>query len=265
MLDVRKLILESVDDLDSGAQEKILAAGASAVPALLEVLADPALAAEDGPGDGWAPVHAADLLGELRAPEATGPLLAIYESTDWDDHLKDRALQALQKIGAPVLEPALRAFEAALDEEWRDDLRALFSDLHVQDDRAFQILSHPLPLHHDVWAARLAMYGDERAVPLLLAELDRRKSLDPLDDLMDPVFLEVASAARELGGALRPAHETRIARMKELVARAKAMAVEADSPRVPATRKEKPGRNDPCWCGSTKKYKKCHLETDSGP
>jgi hypothetical protein len=23
-----------------------------------------------------------------------------------------------------------------------------------------------------------------------------------------------------------------------------------------------PGRNDPCWCGSGKKYKKCHLEED---
>src|ERR1039458_7112377 len=22
------------------------------------------------------------------------------------------------------------------------------------------------------------------------------------------------------------------------------------------------GRNDPCWCGSGKKYKKCHLESD---
>jgi hypothetical protein len=25
---------------------------------------------------------------------------------------------------------------------------------------------------------------------------------------------------------------------------------------------EPPGRNDPCWCGSGKKYKKCHLESD---
>ena len=23
------------------------------------------------------------------------------------------------------------------------------------------------------------------------------------------------------------------------------------------------GRNDPCWCGSGKKYKKCHLQSDS--
>jgi hypothetical protein len=22
------------------------------------------------------------------------------------------------------------------------------------------------------------------------------------------------------------------------------------------------GRNDPCWCGSGKKYKKCHLDKD---
>lgn len=25
---------------------------------------------------------------------------------------------------------------------------------------------------------------------------------------------------------------------------------------------ETPGRNDPCWCGSGKKYKKCHLDSD---
>jgi hypothetical protein len=25
---------------------------------------------------------------------------------------------------------------------------------------------------------------------------------------------------------------------------------------------EKPGRNEECWCGSGKKYKKCHLPED---
>lgn len=28
-------------------------------------------------------------------------------------------------------------------------------------------------------------------------------------------------------------------------------------------RPDKPGRNDPCWCGSGKKYKKCHLDSDT--
>jgi methionyl aminopeptidase len=29
-----------------------------------------------------------------------------------------------------------------------------------------------------------------------------------------------------------------------------------------AMRPTRPGRNDPCWCGSSQKYKKCHLESD---
>ncbi|MEL7370913.1 MAG: SEC-C metal-binding domain-containing protein, partial [Myxococcota bacterium] len=33
-------------------------------------------------------------------------------------------------------------------------------------------------------------------------------------------------------------------------------------PRAPRARK-RPGRNDPCWCGSGKKYKKCHQKEDS--
>ena len=31
----------------------------------------------------------------------------------------------------------------------------------------------------------------------------------------------------------------------------------------PARRKSTPARNDPCWCGSGKKYKKCHLDIDA--
>ena len=27
---------------------------------------------------------------------------------------------------------------------------------------------------------------------------------------------------------------------------------------------KKPGPNDPCWCGSGKKYKKCHKPIDEG-
>lgn len=27
-------------------------------------------------------------------------------------------------------------------------------------------------------------------------------------------------------------------------------------------RPERPGRNDPCWCGSGQKYERCHLQSD---
>jgi hypothetical protein len=32
----------------------------------------------------------------------------------------------------------------------------------------------------------------------------------------------------------------------------------------PVRKTSTPGRNDPCWCGSGKKYKKCHLNADAG-
>ena len=36
-------------------------------------------------------------------------------------------------------------------------------------------------------------------------------------------------------------------------------------PPEPVQRRYTPGRNDPCWCGSGKKYKKCHLDADERP
>ena len=36
-------------------------------------------------------------------------------------------------------------------------------------------------------------------------------------------------------------------------------------PPEPVQRRHTPGRNDPCWCGSGKKYKKCHLDSDETP
>jgi hypothetical protein len=35
--------------------------------------------------------------------------------------------------------------------------------------------------------------------------------------------------------------------------------LKGDEENAPA---QKPGRNDTCWCGSGKKYKKCHLPED---
>jgi hypothetical protein len=37
------------------------------------------------------------------------------------------------------------------------------------------------------------------------------------------------------------------------------------APPEPVQRRPTPGRNDPCWCGSGKKYKKCHLDADERP
>ena len=38
----------------------------------------------------------------------------------------------------------------------------------------------------------------------------------------------------------------------------------AEVERAPSAAKKAPGRNEPCWCGSGKKYKNCHMAADGG-
>jgi preprotein translocase subunit SecA len=40
-------------------------------------------------------------------------------------------------------------------------------------------------------------------------------------------------------------------------------AGDGDGARKPVRREKRPGRNDPCWCGSGKKYKHCHMRQDT--
>ena len=55
---------------------------------------------------------------------------------------------------------------------------------------------------------------------------------------------------------------------EQAAAEAEAQAVRTGRPvpAKPTTRQapppDKPGRNDPCWCGSGKKYKHCHMHAD---
>lgn len=129
-------------------------------------------------------------------------------------------------------------------------------------------------------AGRLGDYGDSspEVVDVLVELLEPRLNAlrGNLDD--DEAFdeaAELAQALRELDVGDGPvqqfdeiAKERREARMA--VVRASRPAVDpapagprpSHAPPAPVHVMPRPGRNDPCWCGSNKKYKKCHLEAD---
>ena len=65
------------------------------VTTLIELLEDETYLAWDGPGEGHGPVHAADLLAELRTPLAVGPFLRVLERTDPLDLVYDRCVVGL--------------------------------------------------------------------------------------------------------------------------------------------------------------------------
>ncbi|HEY8429089.1 MAG TPA: SEC-C metal-binding domain-containing protein, partial [Sandaracinaceae bacterium] len=70
-----------------------------------------------------------------------------------------------------------------------------------------------------------------------------------------------AQRAEAPAAAPAPMPASRAARR---AARARGRAVPAAAPKPQTVKRDKPkvGRNEPCWCGSGKKYKNCHYRED---
>lgn len=229
------------------------------MPALLRVLEDEALAQEEAPGEGWAPIHAAALLGELRQPEALEGMLRQLLRTEPETVLHERLLVGLQRFGPPVFEPAWRLLEEAQDRDARESLLSILSSAGVRDERLLRELLALLEKERSVGAIFLARYGDPAAIPALEAAL--RAEVDtPVTGLFGGGDLgELSRALRTLGGAVPPAVQEHLDGVTSL---RKDAALEllraAQKQALTEARQPKPGRNDPCPCGSGKKFKKCH-------
>ena len=162
---VRRLI-GTKESLPETIRRDILGLGLTAVQPLVEILRDEKLALKKAPGGGYAPIHAAQLLGELRAEEAIEPMLRVLADTDPLDILHDQVIQSMLKIGPSVMEPALRvAVNAAPD--LQDTLASILARIGFRDERTLEILLNQLRRDPD-YAGNLANYGDPRAVPHLL-------------------------------------------------------------------------------------------------
>jgi tetratricopeptide (TPR) repeat protein len=203
-------------DLPAVLRHRILAAGAQAVPHLRTVLEDPVLAGPDAPGEGFAPVHAAELLSQLTGPEAIDPLLRTMQraSARKDEELEFGCIWAMRQLGRPALEPLLAAHHAASDPAFRHALRGALSLLRIHDDRAFALLVGGLGEEPALAAFQLARYGDERALgPLtkLVHDVSARSTelqlsrptglpLSVGSELETRMLAPVVSAIVELGG-----------------------------------------------------------------
>jgi uncharacterized protein YecA (UPF0149 family) len=110
----------------------------------------------------------------------------------------------------------------------------------------------------------------------------------PIDDQSDSVmsnhiFVELQSAIEQLGGQLTAAQQAKAdradaprrrfaAQMDEALSRIRIATQQKrteQAPPIPSNGKGTValkhrilGRNERCWCGSGKKYKKCHLDLD---
>jgi hypothetical protein len=245
---------------------EIIAQGDAAVPPLLAVLADEGLQYEDARGGGWAPVHAARILGELHAAAPVEPLMRWLGAPG--EALAQAVPLALARIGEPALEPLIAyandeahalparagALEAlarmtgptpALRDRVVDILRGIVrgEDKHEAEFRAFAVAGLCDLADARAWDDIHDAYRHGRiASRLITVDEARERIMTPGGDWK-----------------IREAAQSIVAQYEQTAHDAGPRAVR----RRPAGKALGPefvgvGRNDPCPCGSGKKFKKCH-------
>jgi hypothetical protein len=264
----RGLTREQVDGL--------LARGPAIVPGLREIVADDVLWADQGP-EGWAVVHAWLLLAALRPPDSLDLLVRSLEKAyehEVDgvaDHapllLSGFGPSALPVLAAAAADPA-RPLQVRLDLliaiAWtarrHPELRDAGADLlrkHASDPKAepefkrmaaANLLDFARPADRAfLTKAADGEFFDEDAVEAVYR--DGPEPPPPLDawlEAYDGAFGDEDAAGPELDLEALAAQRDLLAPLDDLVPAEGPLRAEA-----------KVGRNDPCPCGSGKKYKKC--------
>jgi hypothetical protein len=265
---VRRLV-EHPEQLPPKLESDILARGAEVVEPLLELVRDESLTAAQAPL-----LHAVRLLARLKAPEAIRPLVKRLLCTVLGGQLHEELLEGLEAFGLEVVPVALEALASTRDSDERFRLFSLLASLGEKDERIYTALLGELQEDPEHGAMDLALYGDPRAIEPLKRALETY----PMDESEDDLFAlhaigELEGAIEELGGTLDAAQREKVeqaARARErlgleflsLLLKNDEDEDDDEPPPTPAVRPERPGRNEPCWCGSGVKYKKCHLGED---
>ncbi len=214
-----------------------------AIPVLIELAEDQDLWEEDSPGEGWVPIHAVELLGKLKAREAVPTLIDIIADSDPSEIIRNQAMFALEAIGAPATPAVLDTIRYSRNRELKADLAPILGKIGRGRADTFDTL---VKLYKEL------QWDEFRIFPIMgMADLGDRRAIPILEQaLTDPTLPEMDR--REV-----------IAALQDLGARPKTHPPHSPTTLPPVqARPAKLGRNDPCWCGSGKKYKHCHLASD---
>ncbi len=238
------------ETLPPDVRARVVAQGVAIVQPLIAILENEELAETGSLGDGWLPIHAADLLIDLKAEQAIPAMLRELVGSDLDAILYNKVAVRLPELGAAVFEPAAALMDTLTDYDARSSVCGVLAELNVSDERVFGWCKEVFDRDPVLGAIYFAECGDERALPLLARAIEEFEpdweSQPPLGDLREFVeaYEDIADALPEDLADIVQDHHERAEALKQLAASTKPVAA-------------KVGRNDPCPCGKGKKFKKC--------
>lgn len=241
-----------------------LSLGPEHVPDLIRMALDEDLHAAESDSDAvWAPVHAWRALAQLGAAEAVRPLTTLLRRIDEhdDDWVNEELPGVFSRIG-PTAIPVLADY-------LQEDDYGLFARIAAADALAEISIRHPTARHEALDALTAALKHYDELDPGLnaflieaLVDLDAVEAASLIEQAFDAgrvdptVMGDWDDVQVELGLLDRP---TRVRPRPFFEGFLEAAAADQERARV---RLRQTGRNDPCWCGSTQKYKHCHLRED---
>ncbi len=269
--------------------EPLLRSGDQFVPRILEILQRPVVDPDKADADGWLIGMMIILAGQMRL-EAAAPLMWKYWEVDWDWY-DDEILYAMTQIGTPSVAQLVR--ERYPQSEWGvqlfssgvlarfrcDGMSEVLEELLAKDPddefrgrfgiaAARQFDDHTAELARCLWSEDPD--GEERdSIRECLIAFSYLSGWElPERDAWENEFL--AKSDRRANSKPFAFLESMFARMPASASPPFPRIDEGDQQvpiRLPApmsapvvlSRRSVVGRNDPCPCGSGKKYKKCCL------
>jgi len=250
----------SAQDIPDWNQYLTLGFSQEHIPELIRMLKDDDLQyADSTSNEVWAPLHAWRILGKLRAVEAIPALLEQFDK-DCDDWVSGEFPKVFALIGAPAI--------AALCTYLADSQNPFYARVCAADSLSNIGNAHPDARQDCINGLEVQLrqyrHNDRSFNGFLVCYLLDLSAVEALptiqeayrNDCVDPSITgdcedaEIRLGVRDMRTTPRP--------------RFNLFGLSEASQQLPTTlhsKKQKIGRNDPCPCGSGKKYKKCCLNT----
>ncbi len=216
-------------------------------------------------GEVWMEMFMVSLAGEMRLEAAVPHIIRkIEEAEEHADLLFEEAERALIEIGTDA---AVEGVTSLFSGDWTRHISACQVLQHVHSDlavsKALDQLSHEKDATIKAWLAQALTshfaYDGIEPVRQVILDDDYDKSVSDLrrDLIVAATLMEVELPEREKWlAAIEKDKREKKSRLQ--VEPPEENEYEEDEPLMPPKRKV--GRNDPCPCGSGKKFKKCCIK-----